>query len=106
MEIKSFSFVKLVVDSLVITGFIIAALNHNEPILNVFIWVFWTFSTLSFLSAFAIKNKDWSRARANQSIYSELAISLALVYFGYPVLATFSLVAALLLSGAKAVDEY
>ncbi|KDB45111.1 hypothetical protein, partial [Glaesserella parasuis] len=107
MEIKSFSFGKLIADLAVVGGFVYSHLYLTDSVLNVYIWVFWVVSILTLMSAFTKPTKFLiTKNRANQTIISELIISLILVYFGYPVLATVGFISGLAYAGSRCVVNH
>ncbi|MDD0824638.1 hypothetical protein PTQ27_09225 [Mannheimia sp. AT1] len=105
MEIKSFSYTKLIVDALILGAFIYSALFLSEPFVSVFIWMFWTFSCLTFLSVFTRPTFFFSKSREWQTLISELLISLVLVFFGFPVLATVGFISGFLYAGTRSMEN-
>lgn len=107
MEIKSFSFGKLIGDLAIVGGFVYSHLYLTDSaVVNVYIWAFWVFSILTLMSAFIKPTKFlFTENRASQMITSELIISLILVYFGYPVLATVGFISGLVYAGSRTVEN-
>ncbi|MDP0346729.1 hypothetical protein Q7Z29_09595 [Glaesserella parasuis] len=107
MEIKSFSFGKLIADLAVVGGFVYSHLYLTDSVLNVYIWFFWVMSILTLMSAFTKPTMFlFTKNRANQTIISELIISLILVYFGYPVLATVGFISGIAYAGSRCVVNH
>ncbi|MDO9899148.1 hypothetical protein Q7371_10955 [Glaesserella parasuis] len=107
MEIKSFSFGKLIADLAIVGGFVYSHLYLTDSaVVSVYIWAFWAFSILTLMSAFIKPTKFlFTENRAKQMIISELTISLVLVYFGYPVLATVGFISTLAYAGCRTVKN-
>ncbi|THA11313.1 hypothetical protein [Rodentibacter pneumotropicus] len=101
MEIKSFSFFKLIADLAITCSFIYSHLYLSDSVINVYIWFFWVFSILTFMAAFTKPVCVFTKYRVKQTVISELTIGLVLVYFGYPVLATVGLIAGLFYAGGR-----
>lgn len=101
MEIKSFSIKNLALNILMLGSFIFANFYLSEQVTQAFIWLFWTMSALLFISIFAKPNFLISNNRFYQAFYTNLAYSLVLVYFGYPVLATFLFITGFLYAGSR-----
>ncbi|OIT25635.1 hypothetical protein [Glaesserella parasuis] len=106
MEIKSFSFGKLIADLAIVGGFVYSHLYLTDSLLNVYIWFFWVMSILTLMSAFTKPTMFlFTKNRAKQMIISELIISLILVYFGYPVLATVGFISGLAYASSRTVEN-
>ncbi|MDO9649795.1 hypothetical protein GIJ74_10695 [Glaesserella parasuis] len=106
MEIKSFSFGKLIGDLAIVGGFVYSHLYLTDRVVNVYIWVFWVSSILNLMSAFTKQAKVlFTKNRAHQMIIRELTISLILVYFGYPVLATVGFISGLAYASSRTVEN-
>ncbi len=105
MKIVSFSFKKLIVDLAIVGGFVYSKLYLSDDIANVYIWVFWIASILTSLALLVKPTYFFTKWRARQTIAAELTISLLLVYFGYPVLATVGFISGLFYAISRRQDE-
>ena len=102
MEVKKFSWSKLLVDTLLIGGFIACHFYELENVIQFFIFLFWFSSIMCFLVAFMPDRnirEGWNKARGWQTIYSELIFSFVLAYFGYVFLACFGVISGYLIAG-------